>query len=435
MTNNVLSLDPMFSPLHRRIANLVRARNKFALLSNIGLGYYLPGFKRYYIHRLVLAMDDAGASLNSSDILALEFLYKSYVQKVLGRELNEEETLYFKKYYTSLEIFIEANKIELVIVHNDMRWQHAIAIEVCKKLGVVCLTTEQGVLRPYTTIIDSQGVLRNSSLRESFEDYYNKKVTYCGLRTKMIASDVTDSHNSFITKSHFGMFLLLKMISDYCGFSARYQHNRYSILTYLNRYFYHFQHGSLGNKATRSLDFLIDKKVIFFPMQLWNDSQILVNSSYSSMSCVLELIESSVEALGGEDVVLVVKSHPNDLLNYNFSQTTLVINDVSASELVSVADVVVLVNSSVAYEVLQTRVPLISLGDAVFNMNGLCTHSDSSALVDLIREMLNEPEKYVDTALRNSFIDYIKNIYSVHGAGYCYFDDELMRVLQINKVV
>ena len=435
MYKNVLSLDPMFSPLHEQLAERCNATKRYALLSNLGLRRYLSSFEKRYIHRAILNTSLSGSQLDSVSIENVDFHYKSYVDKVLKRSLTDVEVDYFKKFYYFLSGFLKDKNIDLVLFHNDRRWQHAIAMDICKKLSIQYLVTEQGILRPYTTVIDSVGVNSNSSLQRLFVNYVERSEVFSNLKTALSKEDVLDSHDSYGSKVNFGKFLILNKLSNTLNYTAQFQHKSYSFKEYIKRYASHRQSGNPSASKERDLSYLKNKKVIFFPMQLSNDTQILNNSTYSNMEDVLKVVEAAVECLNSRDAVLVVKKHPNDQNEYSFSNETLVINNASTIQLIEYSRVVVLVNSSVAYEVIKTDKPLVSLGEASFNINGIANQSRGEDLWSILEDALENPNDYVDMDIRSLFIDFITNIYSVYGAGYCYSQDELDRALKLNGLI
>merc|ERR1712173_67470 len=79
--------------------------------------------------------------------------HKSYVEKIEKRTLSSSEIDNMVKFYESLKKFVQDKKITLVLLHNDTRWYHAVAIEICRELGLPYLVSEQGLIRPHTTVL------------------------------------------------------------------------------------------------------------------------------------------------------------------------------------------------------------------------------------------------------------------------------------------
>lgn len=163
----VLSLDPMYSPLHSKIAVQVGKKQEcYAILSCWAKKVYLRGFQCTLATKLINSVNES--SLSNTLLKRVEQLttyHHAYVKKIERRALSQAEIRYMARFYQALEQYIDSKRIELILVHNDLRWYHAIAIDICKRKGIRYLVTEQGLIRPYTTVIDNQGVNANANIK------------------------------------------------------------------------------------------------------------------------------------------------------------------------------------------------------------------------------------------------------------------------------
>ncbi|MBE8232403.1 MAG: phosphoribosylamine--glycine ligase, partial [Endozoicomonadaceae bacterium] len=163
---NLLSMDPMYSPLHGKIADLL-AKETYAVVSCLSKKVYLPKFKITLASSLIFKCEKKITAVEIEKIRLIPNYHQSYVNKIENRELNRSEIVYMAKFYLSLKEFILQNSIDLVVLHNDTRWYHAIAISICAELKIKYLVTEQGLIRPYTTVIDNKGANANANFKYS----------------------------------------------------------------------------------------------------------------------------------------------------------------------------------------------------------------------------------------------------------------------------
>ncbi|MDG2664538.1 phosphoribosylamine--glycine ligase, partial [Vibrio parahaemolyticus] len=221
---NLLSLDPMYSPLHEKVASLV-ARRKFAITSCLSKKVYLPTFKLTLATSLIASVKEPIDNDVLKKMNSLSTYHHAYAKKIESRTLSSSELKYMAKFYIGLKRFITEKSVDLVILHNDTRWYHTIAILLCNELGISYLVTEQGLLRPFTTVIDNKGVNANANI-----SLLNKKID-------------TDDNNEFLPRNTHDSLLSMMFFSFFIlSFSSerlfgrrtvlRYTHNRYSVRKY-----------------------------------------------------------------------------------------------------------------------------------------------------------------------------------------------------------
>jgi len=128
----------------------------------------------------------------------------------------------------------------------------------------------------------------------------------------------------------------------------------------------------------------LTKKFYFVPLQTHNDSQILIHSTYRSIEkFIIEVLESFA-AYAPEGTWLVFKHHPVDrgrknYRNFIIQQAELlgidnrifVIHDVHLPTCLKNAIGTVTVNSTVGISSLFHNTPTITLGNAIYDIEGL----------------------------------------------------------------
>lgn len=148
---------------------------------------------------------------------------------------------------------------------------------------------------------------------------------------------------------------------------------------------------------------------IFFPMQLDNDTQITMHSPhYKSMRDVLADIVPAIPT----GMTLLVKEHPSirdqgiygamrdEFPSIVWCRTTP-IDTILAS-----ASLAITVNSSVGFQAMCRKLPLVVLGNAVYGKAGLCiTREYGKTIAKLIAVALGEAP---DHELRERFLCFVK---------------------------
>lgn len=413
---NILSLDPMYSCLHKKISDQFSG-TKTALLTSYGLSVYLPGFNCFFINK-ELSKYNVKIPKRIIDIVLLDDNhYTSYVKKVLNCKVDDESVIYMAKFYLYLIDYIKNNSIDLVLLHNDLRWQHSLAVKVCKELGVKYLVTEQGLFRPNTTIVDAVGVNANSNVKCDFIfNYVRDNFKYNGNK------DVKYTHDSYKSYYFFFLYLILSKIGRLLNMEAKIVHKKHSLGEYIKRFISsEMFRGKKGNKDRPNKEF------IFIPLQLELDTQLLIHSDFNNNQEVIDLITRSflkLELSSKYDIIF--KKHPNDTAEYDFSPDVKVVDNIIDDEFLSVCKLVIGVNSTALLSVLATKIPLITLGRSIYDIDGVCVYSSRNELLDNIDKVFRGD---FDISKRKDYIYFLKQTYSIKGAGYSFSDTEIQRIL------
>lgn len=412
----ILSLDPMYSSLHDRIADLYSG-HKYALLSSLAMKVYLKSFKCISINR---RLKNVIPDRRDFDILnQIDNHYTASIRHYENRSLNSEEREYMARFSALFRNFILDKKVDLVLIHNDLRWHHSIAIKVCREMGIDYLITEQGLFRPYTTVIDNSGVNAYSSLAkvDAFPE---------SSRNVKVSPNTMKNHNSNWSKLYFFLFLLVYNLEKPFGSPLRYQHNKYSLFSYIRRFISQYRHGAYNNKEVSSN--LSGTVNVFVPMQLENDTQILIHSEFSSNQELINQIEESVYGCAIDNVRVIFKKHPNDVRNYIIDDRSVFVSG-SIQEISESSRLAITVNSSAAIDILRTNVPLFLLGSSIYSKFGVAIEVRVQELQKYVKQVLLGREQFFSKDKRNLFLKFLLEEYSVIGAGFSYDDEELIRVL------
>lgn len=357
----IVCCDPPYSNYFNDIAEYIESKlgaevEKECIAFNRAAMHYLPGF--VYVK---LESNDCFDCTDKSFIRNIRNLVNLDGSITSSNLLND---LYH--YYMLLDRYISNNKNAIYFFYNDLRWDHSFAIELCKKYNCKYFVFERGVFRPHTTTMDTQGVNANSLFRS----------------LKMSANAIDDKIFFKKRKERSSKF------SFFCYFFKK----RLNLL-FMNKSLKRIYSNSQG-KGFRDYSLLLmksnKKKVlsdikspyIFVPLQLSNDTQTLINSSFSSTQDFINKVTndylSSTICL---DKKLVFKIHPMDVDSYDFHPDVLVsTNDTGV--LVSNSELCVTINSTVGFEAMFSK-KVICLGDSFYTEHGYVKSAKENIFTDI----------------------------------------------------
>lgn len=155
---------------------------------------------------------------------------------------------------------------------------------------------------------------------------------------------------------------------------------------------------------------------VFIPFQDDRDTQVRLFSPWVSNMQELFALGERIAAETG--LAVVFKEHPSSRESYpelhaRCNDRVLFANGNNTQELIERSLYVVTLNSTVGIESLLLGKPVMTLGNAFFNIEGLVAHADSlNELVGLVRTY---PNWRLSDELRSSFLHYLQHQYCVPG--------------------
>ncbi|MQX52699.1 polysaccharide synthesis/modification protein [Alcanivorax sp. PA15-N-34] len=161
----------------------------------------------------------------------------------------------------------------------------------------------------------------------------------------------------------------------------------------------------------------LPERYIFVPFQVYDDTQILIHSPWiKSMERLHEVLEKTVDSLRS-DTVFVVKEHPTSKRSYpelhGRHPRIIYANANDTQELIEQSLAVITINSTVGIESLLLGRPVITLGNACYNIDGLVSHADNEKE---LMELLQDPEGLsFDDELIRHFVAWLGEAYLVPG--------------------
>ncbi len=409
----ILILEQSYSSFHIELAKSLSTDIK-AFVFNIGNIVYLKGADKTIVHKYILKTDYTDDDMRI--VKGTKSLHSETLRKFYGVEPSFEELEYMAKYVSYLKSFLKDENIKLVLMLNDLRWQHSLAVKVCKELDVKYLITERGIFRPDTTTIEFKGVNAYSSLPKDKEFYKNYDVVSKELRSYKV-SKLTNLKVNI----KFAVFILLNKIGDIFRLNSPVKNKNYSLLNYIKI----FIKQKFSKK--KDTDVKLPEKYIFVPLQVNTDTQILVHSEFNNIQEFITKIETDFYSLDS-DIGLVFKIHPmeNGIVDYKFDSRSIVLNS-NTNDLVKNSECVITINSTVGFEAIEKYKKVIVLGNAFFKIDGIAICSSKNTFKDDLNKVLNDAVELDHEAIK-SFVGYLKYHYQVNGNLFNWSDETLEEI-------
>jgi len=397
--SKTLILEPFYTNFHCDLAKSFSSE-VYSLVFNLGNLIYLKGSQKLLVNKIVNEHPYSLSDLNM--VKNIKSLFTEKKRKLEKVEPNEAEFIYMAKYVAFLRVFLAEKQIDLVIMHNDLRWQHALAIRVCKEVGIRYLITERGLFRPHTTTFDFQGVNAFSSIPKEINFYESITTKQLPFKEQFV------SHfKQFKINVKFSLFLCLNFLGEVFKVNTPLINKRYSLVSYATLFFKQIAY--FKNKSLVKLP----QQYIFIPLQVNTDTQVLVHSEYQDIQAFITHIEKTFYA-EPSNVSLVFKPHPMDKgKKYVFDPRSIVVN-CETSQLIEGSQFIITINSTVGFEAIQRYKTVIVLGEAFYKIPKLCIVSTFQSFREDLSSCLNH-KAIINPQLVDKFVFYLKNEYQVNG--------------------
>lgn len=396
----ILILEPFYTNFHIKLAKSLSI-DISAFVFNYGNIVYLGDTKKIYINNKLKNIKYSKYDLDMAK--STKTLYSETLRKIQGCEPSESDFEYMARYVAFIREYLIENSVELVTMHNDLRWQHALSIDVCKELGVKYIVTERGIFRPNTTTIEFLGVNGYSSLPKDKEFYKNYNI-----KDKELKKYKVSRWENLKVNIRFVLFIILNAIGDILGLNSKIKNKSYSLSKYIELFIK--QKFTKKNASTATLPL----KYLFVPLQVNTDTQILIHSDFRDMQEFITFVEKEFYSTGS-DMGLVFKVHPMEkgIVKYKFDSRSYVV-DSDANELVRNSECVITINSTVGFEAIREYKKVIVLGNAFFKIDGIAICSSKKSFKKDVQNIFSRNIKLDNKAIE-AFVKYLKYEYQVNG--------------------
>lgn len=178
-----------------------------------------------------------------------------------------------------------------------------------------------------------------------------------------------------------------------------------------------------------------NKRIIFFPLQVQLDTNIIMYSKYNTMR---EAFFEIYNHLNSKDTLFILRPHPeedkNTPLNIPILDNVIVSTDKTLEYWIENCDLVVTINSTVGLESLLSGKPVICLGKSIYSsLKCLSTYNN---FIKDERVILNEVINYLYFLLNNNLIiennkfnnNVINNIFGVSSSSISSYHEDYLHI-------
>lgn len=395
--------------------------NKIGAIDNKNI-LFLQGPIGFFFRDLDLLFRKKGANTFKITLNAADWFF-SNKDNVYPFKGKRDEWLFF------IESFVKEKKIDKIFLFGDCRFYQSHAIKISIKQNIDVFVFEEGYVRPDFVTMERYGVnnfskiSRDSEFYEALGDDYLQTTAILPAQTKY--RRMASAAIFYCIISDFFSFLYpnyihhreLSTVKEFC----------YLWRNIFRKIKYKFTEKDLLSRLSGELS----KKYYFVPLQTYGDFQLTEHSHFDTIENFISVVMHSYARYAPKETILVLKHHPVDRgrKNYeqyiselsdalNISERVMTIHDLHLPTCLKNAIGTVTINSTVGLSSLFHRTPTITLGDAIYNIDGLT--SKGMSLDDF---WVNY--KVPDDQLFHKFRNYLIETTQLNGSFYGRFPLEL----------
>lgn len=318
------------------------------------------------------------------------------------------------------EKFVHTHQIDIILLFGDCRPIHQAAHEIAVKKNIEIGVFEEGYIRPDYITLEKYGVNANSKIPR-YREFYEHLPDTCQNKALSIGK-------SFWYAAMWGMMYFLASTLAYPYF-RHYQHHRslsiWQGLFWLRSFWRKWLYGLQQQGVLDELVKEHDKKYFLVALQVHNDAQIHHHSDCFSIEAFISKVINSFLVYASPECHLVIKHHPLDRGFNHFGYLIDIIcqrrglrnrihyiHDLHLPTLLAHAKGVVVVNSTVGLSALDYSCPVITCGNANYDMEGL-TYQGS------LNSFWKSTDSFkVDKQLHHKFLNYLIQRTQINGNYY-----------------
>ena len=299
--------------------------------------------------------------------------------------------------------FLRTNQITDLVLFGDCRPVHKFALRLAQLRGIHIHVFEEGYIRPDWMTLERDGVNGHSPMERDPQLILAAAEWLPEVpRLPAITSD-------FKRRARDSYWHYHHVVTGKLRFPFYSSHRQGSIaLDGISWALKFMRRTRRDRQADETLAELAGREYFLFPLQLSGDYQIRTHSPFGSMAIAVEYVLESFARFAPKDALLLVKEHPLDTGYRNWRRTilrisrrlniagrVLHIDGGDLGNLAASAIGMVCVNSTSGTLALEAGLPVVVLGDAVYDVPGV-THQAG------LDRFWSAPER-PDRALYNAF--------------------------------
>ena len=277
--------------------------------------------------------------------------------------------------------FVRRNRITDIVLYGDCRPMHQAALRIAQLRGLHVHVFEEGYIRPNWMTLERDGVNGHSPL-ERDPDLIRQTAQWLPPVPNLppITAD-------FRRRAHDSYWHYHHVVTGKLRFPFYRSHRPGSImLDGIGWALKFLRKGRRARQAEQTVADLEGREFFLFPLQLTGDYQIRAHSPFGSMIIAVEYVMESFAEFAPAGTQLLVKEHPLDSGYRNWrtfverrarrlgiADRVHHIDGGDLNSLASAAKGMVCVNSTSGTLALEAGLPVVVLGDAVYDVRGV-TH-------------------------------------------------------------
>lgn len=277
--------------------------------------------------------------------------------------------------------FLRANGVTDLVLYGDCRPVHQAAVRMAKLRGVRVFVFEEGYIRPDWMTLERDGVNGHSPFDR------DPSLILASSTWLPELPNLPPITADFRRRARDSYWHYHHVVTGRLSFPFYRTHRSHSIIGEGFGWLMKFaRSGRRARQTDQALAALADKKFVLFPLQLTGDYQIRAHSPFDSMPQAVDYVLDSFAAHSAPDQILLVKEHPLDASWRNWrlyltkrarrlgiADRVVCIDGGDLQQLSTSAVGMVCVNSTSGTLALETGIPVVVLGDAVYDVPGV-TH-------------------------------------------------------------
>lgn len=277
--------------------------------------------------------------------------------------------------------FVRANRISDLILYGDCRPVHQAALRMAQLRGVRVFVFEEGYIRPDWMTLERDGVNGHSPFDR------DPQLIMAASRWLPEIPELPPITSDFRRRARDSYWHYHHVVTGRLNFPFYRTHRSHSTIGEGFGWLAKFARKSRRARQAEQVLAAIDgKKFVLFPLQLTGDYQIRAHSPFQSMPQAVDYVLESFAAHAPADQLLLVKEHPLDVSWRNWcaylrrrarcldvEDRVFCIDGGDLQELSTSAVGMVCVNSTSGTLALENGIPVVVLGDAVYDVPSI-TH-------------------------------------------------------------
>ncbi len=280
--------------------------------------------------------------------------------------------------------FVRANRITDLVLYGDCRPVHQAAMRMARLRSVRVFVFEEGYIRPDWMTLERDGVNGHSPFDR------DPHLILAASQWLPEIPELPPITADFRRRARDSYWHYHHVVTGRVSFPFYRTHRTHSIIGEGIGWIFKFaRSGRRARQAEETLAAIEGRKFVLFPLQLTGDYQIRAHSPFGSMPHAVDYVLESFAAHAPADQLLLVKEHPLDSSWRNWraylkrgadrlgiAHRVLCIDGGDLQALSQAAVGMVCVNSTSGTLALENGIPVVVLGDAVYDVPGI-THQAS----------------------------------------------------------